>query len=119
MNNMTKWDEWVEMLVNSLFEQGSLKAAAEEGKTPIWQMYKAMKDPAFKEIYKQLKTDVTRKASFAINDQIPDAISTITEIMNDPGINPEIRLQAAKTILEQSGKFADRLSWEEYQADLI
>ena len=57
-----------------------------------------------------------RAAVFSINNQLQAAIDTTAEIMADKENNPAIRLQAAQTILNNAGKFAERLQTDESRA---
>lgn len=41
------------------------------------------------------------------------AIDAVAEIMTDKEVNAAVRLQAAQTIINNAGKFADRLTKDE------
>lgn len=43
---------------------------------------------------------------------IPDAISVVKEILNDPSIKPRTRLNAAKTLMDRSEEFREQLGVE-------
>lgn len=67
----------------------------------------------FQALYKAAKTDIIRAVVFNINNRLQEAVNTIADIMTDPGNSPAVRLQAAQTILNSVGKFAQRLQDEE------
>ncbi len=103
-----------EVIIASILQHGTIKeAAAAVGISPR-TVYERMKDPDFRAEYMEAKTDIIRKSVIAINEKISAAIDTVAEIMTDPDVNPATRLQAAQTILKNSGSFAIRLESEEY-----
>ena len=67
----------------------------------------------FQALYKSAKADLIRAAVFNLNNQLQEAINTVAEIMTDKDNNPAIRLQAAQTILNNAGKFSQRLQADE------
>ncbi len=75
-----------------------------------------MNDREFRAEYMEAKNDIIRKAVFTINEKLSAAIDAVAEIMTDKDNNPAVRLQAAQTILNNAGKFAERLTHAEYQS---
>ena len=75
-----------------------------------------MNDREFRAEYMEAKNDIIRKAVFTINEKLSAAIDAVAEIMTDKDNNPAVRLQAAQTILNNAGKFAERLTHDEYQS---
>ena len=61
----------------------------------------------------EAKNDIIRKAVYSINQKLAAAIDSVSEIMTDKDVNPAVRLQAAQVIINNAGKFADRLTAEE------
>ena len=53
---------------------------------------------------------------FSINEKLSAAIDAIAEIMSNDENSPAVRLQAAQMIINNAGKFAERLSHNEYQS---
>jgi len=102
-----------EVIIVSLINNGTLKAAAAAVGVSERTIYERMCDGDFRELYAAAKADILRKAVFEINNQIGMALETVSEIMADKEINPAIRLQAAQTILNNAGKFTERLREDE------
>ena len=105
-----------EEIIAALLQHGTIKdAAAAAGTTPR-TIYDRMNDREFRAEYMEAKNDIIRKAVFTINEKLSAAIDTIADIMTKADNNPAIRLQAAQTILTNAGKFAERLTHDEYQS---
>jgi len=105
-----------EEIIAALLQHGTVKdAAAAAGTTPR-TIYDRMNDREFRAEYMEAKNDIIRKAVFTINEKLSAAIDTVADIMTDKDNNPAIRLQAAQTILNNAGKFAERLTHDEYQS---
>ena len=67
----------------------------------------------FQARYKAAKADLIRTAVLNLNQQVQAAIDTVVEVMQDKENNAAVRLQAAQTILNNAGKFAQRLQVDE------
>lgn len=105
-----------EEIIAALLQHGTVKdAAAAAGTTPR-TIYDRMNDREFRAEYMEAKNDIIRKAVFSINEKLSAAIDAVADIMNDKDNNPAVRLQAAQTILNNAGKFAQRLTHDEYQS---
>lgn len=105
-----------EEIIAALLQHGTIKdAAAAAGTTPR-TIYDRMNDREFRSEYMEAKNDIIRKAVFTINEKLSAAIDAVAEIMTDKDNNPAVRLQAAQTILNNAGKFAARLTHDEYQS---
>jgi cell division septum initiation protein DivIVA len=105
-----------EEIIAALLDHGTVKAAAEAAGTTPRTVYDRMSNREFRAAYAEAKNDIIRKAVFTINERLADAINTVSEIMNDARNNPAIRLQAAQTIINNAGKFADRLTRDERES---
>lgn len=75
-----------------------------------------MNQGEFQALYKAAKADLIRAAVFSINSKLQAAIDTVSGIMLDDQNNAAVRLQAAQTILNHAGKFAERLCTDEQEA---
>ena len=105
-----------EEIIAALLQHGTIKdAAAAAGTTPR-TIYDRMNDREFRAEYMEAKNDIIRKAVFTINEKLSAAIDAVAEIMTDKDNDPAVRLQAAQTILNNAGKFAERLTHDEYQS---
>lgn len=102
-----------EKLVVALLDNGTIKAAAAAAGISERALYDRMNTGEFQALYKAAKADLIRGAVINLNNQLQAAIDTVGEIMSNPENNPAIRLQAAQTILNNAGKFAQRLQDDE------
>ena len=105
-----------EQLIAALINCNTIKAAAEHVGLSERAIYNRMQSGEFQALYKIAKTDLIRNAVTSVNKHLGEAIKIIAEIMKDKDNNPAIRLQAAQTLLNNSAKFAQRLSEAEAAA---
>jgi len=102
-----------EQIIAALLNTGTLRAAAAAVGISERAIYDRMSTGEFQALYKAAKTDIIRAVVFNITNRLREAVDTIADIMQDPGSSPAVRLQAAQTILNNVGKFAQRLQDEE------
>ena len=102
-----------EQIIAAILTNRPLKAAAAAAGISERALYDRMNDGDFQALYKAAKADLIRAAVFNLNSKLQEAIDTVAEIMADPDNNAAIRLQAAQTILNNAGKFAQRLQADE------
>lgn len=105
-----------EEIISSLLQHGTIKEAAAAAGTTPRTIYDRMNDREFRSQYMEAKNDIIRKAVFTINTQLAAAVDVVADIMSDREANPAIRLQAAQVLINNAGKFADRLARDEYQS---
>lgn len=107
-----------EQIIAALLNSGSIQqAAALTGIAPR-TIYDRMGYREFKAAYSAAKADIVRQATLTLNRNLSAAVDVVTGIMNDDENPAAIRLQAAKMIIENAAKFADRLnSADNYTAD--
>lgn len=105
-----------EQIIAALLEHGTQRAAAAAVGVDEKTIYNRMNDGEFQALYKSAKADIIRSAVFSINSQLEAAVKTIIDVMQDEKNNAAVRLQAAQTILNNAGKFAERLQTEETRA---
>ncbi len=98
-----------EQIIAALLNSGTLKAAASAVGISERALYDRMNRGEFQALYKSAKADLIRAAVFNLNNQLQAAIDTVVQIMQDESNAATIRLQAAQTILNNAGKFAQRL----------
>ena len=106
-----------EQLIAALLANGTIKAAAGVVGLSERAVYERMNGGDFKALYKSAKADLIRGAVVNLNNQVQAAIDTVVEIMQDDSNNAAIRLQAAQTILNNAGKFAQRLQADESRTE--
>ena len=102
-----------EQIIAALLDHGTIKAAAGAVGISERALYDRMSKGEFQALYKAAKADLVRAAVWNINRQLQAAIDTVVEVMQDPDNNAAVRLQAAQTILNNAGKFAQRLQVDE------
>ena len=66
-----------------------------------------MNDDAFQKLYKESKKDLIKDSITSIQAKTGRAIGIIYEIADNPEIAPQIRLNAAETIVRYSHKFTE------------
>lgn len=102
-----------EQIITALLSNGTIKAAAAAIGISERSIYDRMNNGEFIALYKSAKTDLIRGAVVNLNNQIQAAVNVVADIMNDSNNNAAVRLQAAQTILNNAGKFSQRLANEE------
>lgn len=102
-----------EQIIAALLANGTLRAAAAAAGISERTLYDRMNNGDFQALYKAAKADLIRAAVFSLNNQLQVAIDTVVKVMQDENNNAAIRLQAAQTILNNAGKFAQRLQTDE------
>ncbi len=102
-----------EAIIAALLDHGTIRAAAEAVGLSERTIYDRMADGKFQALYKSAKSDLVRTALLRINRHLERAIDTVAGIMEDEDNNAAVRLQAAQTIINNAGKFAQRLQTNE------
>lgn len=102
-----------ETIIAALLANGTIKAAAAAAGVSERTVYDRMNTGDFQALYKAAKADLIRAAVFSLNGKINAAIDTVSAIMEDESNNAAVRLQAAQTILNNAGRFAQRLQADE------
>ena len=105
-----------EQIIAALLQCGTVKEAAAAVNVKPRTIYDRFDDKEFRAEYMEAKNGIVRKAVFTINEKLSAAIDAVCDIMNDKENSAAVRLQAAQTIINNAGKFADRLSRDEYRA---
>lgn len=98
-----------EQIIAALLQHGTIKAAAAAVNLSERALYDRMNKGDFQALYKAAKADLIRQAVFNMNKQLQAAIDTVVDVMQDDNNNAAVRLQAAQTILNNAGKFSERL----------
>lgn len=102
-----------EQIIAALLANGTQRAAAAAVGVDERTIYNRMNDGEFRALYKSAKADIIRAAVFSLNAQLQTAVDTIASVMTNEENNAAVRLQAAQTILNNAGKFAQRLEVSE------
>lgn len=99
-----------EEIVAALLNSGSIQQAAEAAGIAPRTIYDRMGTREFRAVYSAAKSDVIRQAVFSMCGNIATAVNVIIGIMNNEENPAGTRLSAAKLLLDNAGKFTDRLS---------
>lgn len=108
-----------EEIVSALLQYGTVKEAAEAVGISPRAIYDRMKDKEFRGCYTEARAEITRQAVQTLNKNLAAAVEAVAEIMTDKNNPAGTRLQAAKMILENAGKFSERLVEEETQGRML
>lgn len=106
-----------EEIIAALLQHGTIREAAAAAGIATRTLYDRMQDREFNAEYMQAKNDIMRKAVFNMNEKLAAAVDCIADIMQDEKANPAVRLQAAQTILNNAGKYAEALQKQERAAN--
>lgn len=99
-----------EQIITALMTAGTAQKAAEMCGISPRTLYSRMNARSFQELHRAVKADILRKAVYELNSRMTEAVNTISEIMLDKEASSSDRLKAAGMILDNAGKFADRLN---------
>ena len=105
-----------EEIIAAILQHGTIREAAQAAGIAPRTIYDRMESRDFRSLYMAAKNDIIRKAVFTINEKLSEAINTVAEIMTNSEVNPATRLQAAQTIINNAGKFSERLAKDEYSS---
>ena len=104
-----------EQIIAAILSNHSIQAAAEACGISPRTIYARMGYRDFKAMYSAARADIIRDAVINMNSRLKEATDTIFNIMNDTGNPPATRLAAARVMLDNAAKFADRLSLADHQ----
>lgn len=98
-----------EEIIAALMGHASIQAAAASLGMSARAVYDRMGTRDFKAAYSAARGDVIRQAVSDLTGNLSAAVQTITDIMRDTAAAPAVRLQAAKMLMDNAGRFTDRL----------
>ena len=104
-----------EEIIVALLNSGSIVQAAEQTGIATRTLYNRMNSRDFKAAYSAARSDIVRAATLDMNKALSEAVRVITDIMKDDKASAGTRLQAAKLLIENAAKFADRLAAADQQ----
>lgn len=96
-----------EKIIAALLSTESKRAAAKVLGIRPQTLAARMNDDAFQKLYKESKKDLIKESITSIQAKTGRAIEIIYEIADNPEIAPQIRLNAAETIVRYSHKFTE------------
>ena len=99
-----------EEIIAALLSSGSIQDAAQAVGIAPRTIYDRIGTRDFRAVYSAAKSDIIRQAVFSMCGNIAAAVNVIIGIMNNEENPAGTRLSAAKLLLDNAGKFTDRLS---------
>jgi len=96
------------MLLSALLTNPTVREAAEAAGIPETTAYNWLRREDFAEEYKQRKRQAVAEASDYLQSRMNAATQIITEIMNDADAPSQVRLNAAKAIVELGYKLVEQ-----------
>ena len=99
-----------EEIIAALLSSGSIQEAAQAVGIAPRTIYDRMGTRDFRAVYSAAKSDIIRQAVFSMCGNIAAAVNVIIGIMNNEENPAGTRLAAAKLLLDNAGKFTDRLT---------
>lgn len=98
-----------EAIISALLSEGSVKgAAAVLGCTPR-TINSRSKSQEFKEMYQEARADLLRAGAAKLQGHVAEAVDTLAEIMQDPGVAPQTRCNAATAVLSHAAKYTESI----------
>ena len=97
-----------ELLLAALLINPTVREAATAVGVPETTAYNWLRKPDFAEEYKQRKRQAVSEASDYIQSRISEATQIINEIMNDTDTPSQVRLNAARSIIEYGYKIIEQ-----------
>ena len=101
-----------EILISALVSHRTIKEAAISCGISETTVYSKLRDAQFEQAYQCARTDILRGTVSEVSRQVQDALGVIGEIMHSEA-SEQVRLNAAKMILEYAEKAQNRLKAEE------
>ena len=101
-----------EILISALVSHRTIKEAALSCGISERTVYSKLRDAQFEQAYQCARTDILRGTVSEVSRQVQDALGVIGEIMHSEA-SEQVRLNAAKMILEYAEKAQNRLKAEE------
>lgn len=102
-----------EQIAAAIITTGSQRGAAQALQISEKTIYNRLSDGNFRAVYENAKAEILRNAVHSLNEKLEKAIETTAEIMEDKDNAPQIRLQAARTIIDSATKLAGTLAKSE------
>ena len=100
-------------IIAALMQESTIKEAAAAAGISPRALYDRMQEREFRAEYADAKADIIRAAVNSLTERLTAAVDTIAAIMADEQASPAMRLQAAQLIINNAGKFIDRLNRQE------
>ena len=107
MGHGAKKDRLTEQAIAALLSNATIRAAAEAVAVDERTLRDWLKDPEFKADYLEARRACLTQATGALTQAATKAVSALTTVMDDPESPPQVRVSAARTILDLAYKGAE------------
>ena len=107
-----------ETIITALISTGSIKETAEIVNLKPHTISVRMRDPSFKQLYRDIKADMLKDAAALIQSRLSEAINTLYDIMKDPEAPPQTRANCAESLIRNTLKFTETADIMERLEDL-
>ena len=96
-----------EEIVLALLSSPTLEMAARQCRLSVRQLYERRQDPAFVAKLKRARAEALESTTRFLQSATGIAARVLAEIAESPGRPAQVRISAARTILEQAAKFTE------------
>ena len=96
-------------MIAALITKSSVSAASKACGLSETQIYQRMKDPEFAILYKEARRDLLAGCTVTMQSQMGQAVETMAQIMTNEENTPQVRLNAADTILRHGLKLTEQI----------
>lgn len=96
-------------MIAALITKSSVTAASKACGLSETQIYQRMKDPDFAKLYREARRDLLAGCTVAVQSQLGQAVETMAQIMTNEENAPQVRLNAADTILRHGLKLTEQI----------
>ena len=98
-----------EIIISALLSCPTLEAAAQRCKLSIRQLYDRRQDPEFIRRLREAQTDALGDTCRYLQHSTGSAAAVLLEIAENRDENAQVRVTAARAILEQAAKFTETI----------
>ena len=96
-----------EIIISALLSCPTLEAAAQQCKLSIRQLYERRQNPDFVRKLTEAQTEALATTTRYLQKATGSAANVLVDIAETPGRPAQVRISAARTILEQAAKFTE------------
>lgn len=96
-----------ELILSALLSCPTVREASSKCKVPESTIRDYLAKPAFMERYKAAKAEIVKGVSDKIQNKMSEAIDVICSLMGNEDTPPAVKLNAAKTIIDNGLKFQE------------
>lgn len=99
--------------IQALLEEPTTAAAAQAAQVSEATIFRWLADPAFSAAYREARSRLVETALTALQSASSEAVKTLRNTLTDPHAPPNIKVSAARAILEFSLKAREALDFED------